>query len=85
MYQQACLQPSQGFNASQLSSYYSISKTFYDTLNGIWLNPDNYDRPAALARRKITAVQIAIERVLGAPSGSLPLVDKDTVMAWFAD
>ena len=64
---------------------YSISKTFYDTLAGILLNPDNYDHPAALARRKFSAVETAIERVLGASPGSLPLVDENTLMAWFAD
>ena len=64
---------------------YSISKTFSDTLYGIFLNPDNYDNPAALARRKIAAVQTAIEHVLVATPGSLPLVDEHTLMAWFAD
>ena len=64
---------------------YSISRTFSDAFAGILLNPDNYDNPAALARRKIAAVQIAIERVLGATPGSLPLVDEQTLAAWFED
>ncbi|MFB0535291.1 MAG: TetR/AcrR family transcriptional regulator [Anaerolineae bacterium] len=58
-----------------------LRDTIYDTL----LNPDKYDDPAALARRKITAVQTAIERVLGAPPGSLPIIDEQTFAAWFED
>jgi AcrR family transcriptional regulator len=64
---------------------YAISKTFSDTLADIVLNPDNYDNPEALARRKIAAGQTAIERVLGAAPGSLSLFDENTLMAWFAD
>ena len=55
--------------------------TIYDTL----LNPDKYDDPAALAWRKITAVQTAIERVLGASPGSLPIIDEQSLAAWFED
>lgn len=62
---------------------YAISKAFSDTLADIFLNPDDYDNPEALARRKIAALQIAIERVLGAKPGSLPLIDEQTFAAWF--
>jgi AcrR family transcriptional regulator len=58
-----------------------LRDTIYDTL----LNPDKYDDPAALAWRKITAVQTAIERVLGAPPGSLPIIDEQALAAWFED
>jgi AcrR family transcriptional regulator len=58
-----------------------LRDTIYDTL----LNPDKYDNPAALAWRKITVVQTAIERVLGAPPGSLPIIDEQTLAAWFED
>jgi AcrR family transcriptional regulator len=58
-----------------------VRDTIYDTL----LNPDRYDDPAALAWRKITAVQTAIERVLGAPPGSLPIIDEQSLAAWFKD
>ena len=63
----------------------SIMQTLYDTFAGILLNPDNYEDAAALARRKITSVETAIERVLGAPRGSLPLIDTQTFGAWFED
>lgn len=58
-----------------------LRDTIYDTL----LNPDKYDDPAALTWRKITAVQTAIERVLGAPPGSLPIIDEQALAAWFED
>jgi AcrR family transcriptional regulator len=58
---------------------------FSGVLTDVVLNPEKYEDPITLAQRKFKAAQMAIERVLGAPSGSLPLVDKDTVMAWFAD
>ncbi len=64
---------------------YAISEAFSDTLAGILLNPDGYDNPVALARRKYAAVQTAIERVLGATPGSLPLADEQTLAAWFKD
>jgi hypothetical protein len=49
------------------------------------LNPDRYDDPAALAWRKLTSIQTAIERVLNAPPGSLPIIDEQTLAAWFED
>jgi len=64
---------------------YAIWKPFSDTLAGILLNPDNYDNPAALAWRKLASVQTAIERVLGATPGSLPIADEQMLAAWFED
>ena len=58
-----------------------LRDTIYDTL----LNPDKYDDPAALAWRKLASVQTAIERVLNAPPGSLPIIDEQTLAAWFED
>ena len=64
---------------------FAILEAFSDTLAGILLNPAGYDNPVALARRKYAAVQTAIERVLGATPGSLPLADEQTLAAWFED
>ncbi len=64
---------------------HAISEAFSDVLAGILLNPDNYDNPVALYWRKYAAVQAAIERVLGATPGSLPLADEQTLAAWFED
>jgi AcrR family transcriptional regulator len=58
-----------------------LRDTIYDTL----LNPDKYDDPAALAWRKIASIQTAIERVLNAPPGSLPIIDEQKFAAWFED
>jgi len=58
-----------------------LRDTIYDTL----LNPDKYDDPAALAWRKLASVQTALERVLNAPPGSLPIIDEQTLAAWFED
>ncbi len=64
---------------------YTTSQAFSDTLTAILLNPDSYDNPVALAWRKCAAVQTAIERVLGATPGSLPLIDEQALAAWFED
>ena len=63
----------------------AITRPFRATIDDTLLNPDKYDDPAALAWRKITAVQTAIERVLGAPPSSLPIIDEQTLAAWFED
>jgi AcrR family transcriptional regulator len=63
----------------------AIARGVRDTIYDALLNPDRYDDPAALAWRKITAVQTAIERVLGAPPGSLPIIDEQSLAAWFED
>jgi hypothetical protein len=63
----------------------SIMQSLSDTLYGILLNPDNYKDPVALARRKFAAVETAIERVLGAPPGSLSLIDAQAIAAWIKD
>jgi len=62
-----------------------VLHAFSSTITDIILNPEKYEDPITLAQRRFEATQTAIERVLGAPSGSLPIVDKDTVVAWFAD
>jgi AcrR family transcriptional regulator len=64
---------------------FAIAIAFSKTLTAILLNPDHYENPLALARRKTAAMQAAIERVLGAAPGSLPIMDENTLTAWFAD
>ena len=61
---------------------YALSRAFSGTITNILLNPDDYDDPEALARRKIEAMQTAIERVLGAAPGSLPVIDEQRLAAW---
>jgi hypothetical protein len=62
-----------------LSSAFTLSSSVYDLI----LNPENYDDPAAEMEQKIAAVQFAIERILGAEEGSLPLMDPDLIQIWF--
>ena len=64
-----------------LSIMQGLSDPIYDLL----LNPDNYDNSLALARQKLAAVEAAIERVLGAPRGSLSLIDEESFAAWFEE
>ena len=63
----------------------SIMDTFFESIVDLFLYPDDYDNPVALARRKFVAMQTAIERVLGAPVGSLPLIDIQQLEACFED
>jgi hypothetical protein len=63
---------------------FAIGKTLNETLVELLLNSDKYDNPTTLARRKIMATQTAIERVLGATPGSLP-IDEHALAAWFED
>jgi AcrR family transcriptional regulator len=74
-----------GFVEESAGITLSIMQGLSDPLYGILLNPDNYEDPVALARHKIAAVETAIERVLGAPPGSLSLIDAQAIAAWLQD
>jgi len=63
----------------------AIMETLSETLTDMVRHPDKYGNPLALAQRKLVAVQTAIERVLGAQEGSLPLIDMQMLDAWFVD
>lgn len=56
-----------------------------DTINELLFNPNQYDDPTAAALQKKAAVQTAVERLLGAPTGSMPVIDDDSLIAWFTD
>ncbi len=63
-----------------LASSLSLADMMYDLM----LSPEKYEDPAAVARQKLSAVQTAIERVLGAEPGSLPLADQHVFDVWFS-
>ena len=63
----------------------SAMQTLYDDFASILLSPGEHEAPAALARRKVASVETAIERVLGAPPGSLSLIDEESFAAWFEE
>jgi hypothetical protein len=58
---------------------------FRETMNELIFNSGKYDDPTALVLRKHAAVQTAVERLLGAPAGSIPIVDEESLIAWFVD
>ncbi len=64
---------------------YVVGQTVSDGITDLLLIPENYDHPEARARRKIAAGQTAIERILGAAPGSLPLADEQSLAVWFED
>jgi len=46
------------------------------------LYPDQFDDRQAIALRKLAATQTAVERLLGAPVGSMPIKDEDALLSW---
>lgn len=62
---------------------FAIIETLSEKVNDLLLNPDQYSDPATIALQKNVAVQTAVERLLGAPTGSMPIIDNDTLIAWF--
>jgi hypothetical protein len=54
-----------------------------EAMSELLLNPDQYDDPASSALQRNAAMQIAVERLLGAPTGSMPIIDDETLIAWF--
>ncbi|MGC9349418.1 MAG: TetR/AcrR family transcriptional regulator [Anaerolineae bacterium] len=64
---------------------YAVAEATSAGVTGILLNPQNYDCPETLVRRKMAALQTATERILGADPGSLPMADEQILAPWFAD
>lgn len=62
----------------------SILSTFSDTFSDMMLHPEQYDNFSVLMERKVLATQTAVERVLGAPHGSLPIIDTHSLAQWLA-
>ena len=54
-----------------------------ETMSELLLNPEQFDDPASIALQRNAATQTAVERLLGAPSGSMPVIDDETLIAWF--
>lgn len=63
----------------------AIISTLGDRTEELLHNRKNYDDPKRLALQMATAVQTAVERVLGAPEGSLVVIDEEILTAWFTD
>ena len=56
-----------------------------ETMNELFFNPGKYEDPITVAMQKSTATQTAVERLLGAPIGSIPIVNKETLSVWFTE
>lgn len=56
-----------------------------DTMSDLILSPEPSEEQIDEAMRHIQAVQTGIERLLGAPSRSLPIIDETTLRAWLDD
>jgi AcrR family transcriptional regulator len=63
----------------------AITLSMSEAMGDLLLNADKYDNPAVLAQRRVSAVETAIERVLKAPPGSLPIIAPQTLAVWFED
>lgn len=63
----------------------TVISSFSDTMSELLLNPDQHEDPATIALQMNAALQTAVERLLCAPSGSMPIIDNNTLIAWFAD
>ena len=64
---------------------YVVAQAMSEGIAGVLLKPDDYDDPEALAQRKYAATINAIEGILGATPGSLPILDEQVLAAWFED
>ena len=64
---------------------FAITQSMSEGMGELLLNADKYDNPAVLAQRRVSAVQTAIEQVLKAPPGSLPIIDPQALAVWFED
>lgn len=61
----------------------AVLRTFSDGLTELLLHPDTKGQSLQYAINKTTATQASVERILGAPKGSLSLIDRATLAAWF--
>lgn len=62
---------------------FAVMQSASDLLSDLILNPDRYDNRAAIAKKKLAAIETAVTRILGAAPGSLQLVDEAILDTWF--
>lgn len=63
----------------------AVMTTASEGILDILINQGQFEDPALEAWNRICAAQTAIERLLGAPCGSLYLIDQETLNAWFSE
>lgn len=64
---------------------YMVMQTYSDSFTRILLHPEWFDSPAKILRNKVRAMETAVARILGAPPGSIQLMDDQAITAWFGD
>ncbi len=64
---------------------FSVMRSISSFLGAVVLNPDDYPNPLPLVQRKVAAIQTAVERILGAPQGSLALINIESLAIWFGE
>jgi AcrR family transcriptional regulator len=62
---------------------FAIMEVVSNGLREMLLQPERYEDPLPLAHRKVAAAQRAIELVLSASPGSLPIISPGTLEVWF--
>ena len=61
----------------------SLNLGIRESMMPLFLNPEQYNDPVGILKRKYTAIQTAMERILDAPPGSMRFVDEESIVAWF--
>ena len=61
----------------------TVTSSFSDEVGELIANPEKFNDPTTLAWQKFAAMQSIVERLLGAPTGSIPIIDEEPLIAWF--
>ncbi|MCW8330783.1 TetR/AcrR family transcriptional regulator [Photobacterium sp. SDRW27] len=61
----------------------TVLQAFSEGLTDLLLNQEGYEQPLQCAITKLRTTQASVERILGAPAGSLLLIEPETLSAWF--
>lgn len=64
---------------------YTVAQTMSESITDVILNPEQYDHPEARVRQTFEAVKTAIERILKAEPGSLPIAGARMLAPWFEE
>lgn len=61
----------------------AIMTTFSESFADLLLHKAEIADALKMAQRKMAAAETAVERILNAPPGSLPILEPETLIAWF--
>lgn len=63
----------------------TVTSHFNDEVGQLIADQEKFADPVNLAWQKYSALQSVVERLLGAPAGSMPLAEKDAIGGWFVN